>query len=441
MPQGASLGGDLLALVRQPDATTVAVNGTGASAAGAQVGDWRSGGASVTAPGLVAAWDTLHRTYGRLPLTAVLAPAVALAREGFVVDAELAAAVDQQRPRLLAGGAAVWRLLSARLGDHWCQPELADLLEQLGTDGPGAFATGPAATALADAIRRHGGWLDEKDLAAHQTQVGPPLTVPWHGSLVHVQPPMSQGVLLASALHALELRSPASYGLDSARDDELAHLMVELTEAAFAYRSSCVEGEALLDRALAVDPDRAARRGGPRAYLHTAGVAAVDRDGQVVSSLVSVFDDFGSAVFVPELGLTLNNRAAGFTDGANAPAPGRRPVHTLAPVIVEGERVVGLATPGADGQVQTLLQILAALRYRGLPLVEAIDALRWRTEDRALLVEAGHPATAGLRRLGHRLVERTPGDPVFGGVVAAGFDNDGPFSVADGRRQVATATA
>src|SRR6185295_344565 len=94
------------------------------------------------------------------------------------------------------------------------------------------------------------------------------------------------------------------------------------------------QGEALLAHSLAIDFNKASHRGGPRAYLHTAGVAAADAQGDVVSSLVSVFDDFGSCVFVPELGITLNNRAGGFTTGANSAAPGKRPVHTLAPALL-----------------------------------------------------------------------------------------------------------
>jgi gamma-glutamyltranspeptidase/glutathione hydrolase len=165
----------------------------------------------------------------------------------------------------------------------------------------------------------------------------------------------------------------------------------------------------LLAEALHVDRARASGSGGPRSYLHTAGVAVADADGTVVSSLVSVFDDFGSGVLVPELGIVLGNRAAGFTDGANAPGPGRYPVHTLAPamLLLQDGGVLALATPGADGQVQTLLQVLAGLRYDEETLLGALGRPRWRSEDGRLLVEAGHPATGRLRELGHDVVDRS----------------------------------
>ena len=190
-----------------------------------------------------------------------------------------------------------------------------------------------------------------------------------------------------------------------------------------------------------MNPERASRRGGPRAYLHTAGVATADRHGMVVSSLISVFDDFGSAVFVPEAGIVLNNRAASFTDGDNAPAPGKRPVHTLAPALLEQGvgSILALATPGADGQVQTLLQVLSHLRYTGQDLALGLAAPRGRSESGQLLIEAGHHATAELRRRGHDVIERAPGDAVFGGVVAAGFTGGAPYAAADWRRAIVAA--
>jgi gamma-glutamyltranspeptidase/glutathione hydrolase len=147
---------------------------------------------------------------------------------------------------------------------------------------------------------------------------------------------------------------------------------------------------------------------------------------------VSVFDDFGSGVFVPELGIVLNNRAAGFTDGENAAAPGSRPVHTLAPALIEadGSRLA-LATPGADGQVQTLLQVLASLR-RGASLEEAVAAPRWRSEAAQLLIERGHPQIVALRARGHDVLVLDPGSDVFGAVVAAGAPAHRPGSTSSG---------
>lgn len=243
------------------------------------------------------------------------------------------------------------------------------------------------------------------------------------------QPPASQGVLLAVALAAEErlgLLTPA----------QRSHAGVELTEGSFAFRDRCGEGKALLYEPFPVDLERASGRGGPRAYLHTAGVAVSDASGMTLSSLVSVFDSFGSAVFVPEGGFTLNNRAAGFTAPPNDWAGGKKPVHTLAPVLVEtSDGCVGLATSGADGQVQTLLQVLTRLFVESADLATAIAAPRWRSEDGRLLVERGHAQFDQLAARGHRVVATENGDLRFGAVVCAGMAAGSLFCCADWRRE------
>jgi gamma-glutamyltranspeptidase/glutathione hydrolase len=270
-------------------------------------------------------------------------------------------------------------------------------------------------------------------LNRHRSVVASPIETLWGELRIATQPPMSQGVLLNMAAVGMSRFADLPVELDD-------HIAVELTEAAFAYRADVSQGSALLEHLLAADPQKASNRGGPRAYLHTAGVAAVDAQGRVVSSLVSVFDDFGSCVYVPELGITLNNRGAGFTEGANAFAPGKRPVHTLAPILVHTPQgVLGLATPGADGQVQTLLQILVALQREGVDLAQAVARPRWRSEGGKLLIERSHPRRDALAALGHQVVALPDGDVRFGAVVCAGWIDEGPIGVADWRRETAAA--
>src|SRR5207245_1282375 len=118
----------------------------------------------------------------------------------------------------------------------------------------------------------------------------------------------------------------------------------------------------LLDQPLSIDPERAARRGGARSDAHTTAVTSADDEGTVVSMLISVFDDFGSAVLVPEGGFLLNDRLQGFTAPGCEAAPATRPVHTLSPAIASREHErFALCTPGSDGQVQFLVQMVLAL--------------------------------------------------------------------------------
>jgi gamma-glutamyltranspeptidase/glutathione hydrolase len=433
MPDACGLGGDMLALVHAPGvdapgAQPQAVNGTGAAPRNLRrVSD--DGAHSITVPGIVDAWCTLSESWGRLPLARALQPAIRLAHAGLRTSDMFAATLAKHRKRLLAGGAERWVLFDAPAGAVIAQPQLAALLERIAADGRAGFYFGAAAQAIAAAIAALGGTLDAADLAAHQTVLAAPIVTRTAPFTLASQPPMTQGVLLNMALQALMQHGRLAAPLDD-------HAAVELTNAAFAYRDRIVEGAALLERDLPIDLTRASNRPGPRAYLHTAGVACADADGRVISSLVSVFDDFGSCVFVPELGITLNNRAGGFTTGANAAGPGKRPVHTLAPILLQTPQgMLALATPGADGQVQTLLQVVMGLTEEDADLASVIARPRWRSENGELLIERDHGAVAGLRALGHRVVECASGDVRFGAVVSAGFLDETPVAAADWRRE------
>lgn len=428
LPHACGLGGDGLALVALSDGTIHAIHGAGAAPVIAPSPG--RPGATVTIPGLVDAWSALVGRHGRLKLTDDLAAAVRLAADGIRVPASTAAAVDRHRARLIEGGADGWELLSLEAGDRWVQPALAGSLKAIGND-PRAFYEGALARAIVRAVGDHGGTLTGNDLADHATTWPEPIATSWNGGTLVVQPPMSQGVLLAMAARWIDRHGPGQ-----ARD----HTAAEAIAAAFAHRGRIASGRALLDEPLEIDPERATNRWAARSHLHTAGVAASDRTGKVVSSLVSVFDEFGSGVFVPEGGFVLNDRAEGFTDAPNDLRPGALPVHTLAPAfrVHHDGRVSGLATPGADGQVQTLLQVLLSMRFDRPDIVAALERPRWRGEHDDLLIERGHPAAEDLELRGHRLKVVDHGDPRFGAVVAAGVDDDGPWAAGDLRREVAT---
>ncbi len=209
-------------------------------------------------------------------------------------------------------------------------------------------------------------------------------------------------------------------------------------------RSDVSLGEELLGRALHVDLEKASHRGGPRAYLHTAGVATADSDGRVVSSLVSVFDDFGSSCVCA--GARDHAQQPGwwiYYWGQLLPGPGKRPVHTLAPMLLTTpEGVLGLATPGADGQVQTLLQLLVGIQREGLDLARVIARPRWRSENDRLLIEQRHTGIESLRSRGHRVEPIADGDVRFGGCgVWRGYVGDDPVAAADWRRETAAGVA
>jgi gamma-glutamyltranspeptidase / glutathione hydrolase len=430
-PSACGLGGDALALIHEPGRGVVAINGVGRSPDNPAFTSVANRGSSVTVPGIVDAWSAMHARHGRLELTSILGPAIELARGPARLASNVAKAVVEQRQRLGQGGADSWPVLGAALaGTPVRQPELADTLEEFARAGPASFYSGRLAEAMIRAIRRHGGLMSPGDLETHRTMIGQPVRIELDGVTISVQPAPTQGVLLAMVCrHLATLRTRTLDALD--------HSGIELALSAFEHRDDSASAASLLALDLHHDPLKASRRRGPRAYLHTAGVAASDSSGQVVSSLVSVFDDFGSCIFVPEGGFTLNNRAEGFTEGPNRPRPAAYPIHTLAPAMVETDGlIIGLATPGADGQIQTLAQVLSRMLLLAEPLAAALDAPRWRSEDGRLLIEHDHPSRDMLARRGHDVVPLPAGDSRFGGVVCAGAKGNAPFAAADWRREV-----
>jgi gamma-glutamyltranspeptidase / glutathione hydrolase len=157
--------------------------------------------------------------------------------------------------------------------------------------------------------------------------------------------------------------------------------------------------------------------------------------------LVSVFDLFGCGVLVPECGFLLNDRLSGCaTDpgSPNAVGAGRRPVHTLSPALVSDEaRSFALCTPGADGQVQTLVQLIDAIATDGENLPRALDRPRWRSSEGRLRIESDYDVDVmtELERRGHDLVRMEPGASAFGAAVTAGIDSrtGTPFAASDPR--------
>jgi gamma-glutamyltranspeptidase/glutathione hydrolase len=157
--------------------------------------------------------------------------------------------------------------------------------------------------------------------------------------------------------------------------------------------------------------------------------------------LVSVYDLFGCGVLVPECGFLLNDRLSGCSSDPavpNAVAPGRRPVHTLSPALLsDATRAFALCTPGGDGQVQTLSQLIDAIATDGENIPRALDRPRWRSSEGVLVVESDYDpeVMAELGRRGHDLRRIEPGDSAFGAAVAAGIDarTGTPFAASDPR--------
>jgi gamma-glutamyltranspeptidase/glutathione hydrolase len=445
LPSACGLGGDALILIAGRNAETLAINGNGVAPEDVADEIPGDGGGTAAVPGAVAGLLAAHERFGRRPLRRVLEPAVKLADEGFVIGPDLCVALQRQKQRL-SRCSAEWALLQS-------EPEegkvvrlrgLAELLRAIGEDGEAAFYQGPTAAAVAAAVQRDGGHMTSADMERYVALIGPPASAEFGAARVEVSPPPSQAILLLVALKCLARRPhPSAAG---------QRLLEQLgaVEYAFSRRQEVAADDAaerlLADRAPDEQPIILAGDG-PRGYNHTAAIAVADQHGQVVSALVSVFDDFGSATFVPEFDFHLNSRLLGFDrEGPNAPRGGRRPIHTLSPAVVHtAERTIGIATPGADGQVQTLLQVLTSHLENGVPLQAALHEPRWRLVDGEVCIEDGfaQQLIEALNDDNRAIRTLAPGDQLFGAVAAVGVDADGgpAEAMSDPRREAWAAVA
>jgi gamma-glutamyltranspeptidase len=448
-PHNCALGGDLFALVRRADGSVLSVNASGPAGRFADAERLRAlgptmpitGPETVTVPGLVAGWERLHELGGRLPWADALAPAAAAAQDGVAVASSLAAAIAEDEladPGLAGVFAPHGRRLQA--GDVLRQPALAQTLRELAADGPRVFYEGDVAARLITGLAARGGHLVAADLHGFAAGVDAPLRRAWRDLEVLTSGPNSSGILALQALAALDAARLAD---PLGRD---AGALAEILRAGSADRDRLLGDP----RAVDVDPDSwlgearidAIVRGALRAAVgerpagvadtgrpggDTVAVVTADADGNAVSLIQSLFHSFGSGILEPDTGVLLHNRGSFFAleEGhPNALAPGRRPAHTLMPLMVErGGRLLGvLGTMGGKAHAQILVQVLLGL-LADAPPQQAVDLPRWIAggmemgePDDTLRIEDGcaGAARAALGRARLRLVDVPRGSEALG---------------------------
>jgi gamma-glutamyltranspeptidase / glutathione hydrolase len=389
-PHYSHLGGDAFALTyRAADRSVAALNSSGPAPAAYDVQAVRARGAlpeegatAVTVPGCVGGWWELHREQGRLPWKSLFTEAVALARDGFPATRGLARAVGYWPERGMPSEyfTATFGHVTGDGGQRVVQPALARTLEAIAHGGADGFYSGDVARACLATLREDGGAHQREDWRSPARWVEP-LRVPFQGTHVYTQPPQSRGLVLALALQDFERRLTDGAGsIPAAQFEALESAFATVNTHAGDPDITGFDAHALLKEATrAAQPRTAVRADGDTTYL-----LALDRDGNAVSFIQSVFAPWGSALWAAEAGVLFNNRAFGFTlqDGhLNDIAPGKRPMHTLHCYLATNAddgrlRVVGGA-PGAHRQPTTNLQLLDALIRRDTDPQDALDQPRW----------------------------------------------------------------
>lgn len=465
-PTSCGIGGDLFAIVwDQASQRLHGLNASGRSPRSLRLEQLASlsealiperGPLAVSTPGAVDGWCELHRRFGALTLAELLAPSIALARDGFPVTEVIADAwaAGGRALRHAPGFAEVFLVDGAApsAGSVFRNPGLARAYELIAAGGREAFYEGPVAEAVEHAVRGNGGFLGAEDLAAHRSEWVEPVSTTYRGWEVFELPPNGQGIAVLQMLNLLEGFDLGA--LDFGSPAHL-HLVIEAKKLAFEDRArfyadpAFAEGpiEELISKDYAaarralIDPRRAAPSPQPGALRAGSGdtiyLAAADSAGNLVSLIQSNYMGFGSGVTVAPFGFGLQNRGSQFSldaRHANAYAPGKRPFHTIIPGFARhgAEALLAFGVMGAAMQPQGQVQVLSNLVDFGMGLQGAGDAPRVRHEGSTeptgaaqvagggtVHLEPGFGAAtaAALAALGHR-VEPMGARAAFGGYQA-----------------------
>ncbi len=410
-PQAGNLGGGGFMVIRLPERNeTVAIDyretapqATTRDLLLDQAGNYspekaRDSGLAVGVPGTVAGLALALQKYGsgHFGLADVIAPAVALARDGIPVDDDLAASLPRAAARLGRWPSSARIFLRPdgtplAAGDRLVQSDLADSLAAIARDGPRAFYAGPIAERIVAAVRASGGIITGADLESYRAVERTPIAGRYRGhDIVSMPPPSSGGVHLIEMLNVLEPYPMAELGAGSPK---ALHLMIEAMKRAYADRAEFLgdpdQVEVPVARLISkphadrlrasIDPARAT----PAAALgvgepshegpNTTHFSIIDRFGNAVANTYTINFTYGLGLVADGTGILLNNEmddfaakpgapnAFGLVGGAaNAPAPGKRPLSSMTPTIVtkDGRTVLITGSPGGSRIITTVLQVI-----------------------------------------------------------------------------------
>ena len=407
------------------------------------------GNLSSGVPGTVRGMDELHHRFARLSWARDLAPAIRLARRGFVVDQTLVALLhgedvaafkDTTNFRRYFGGLKTGRILR--------QPELAATLTRIARHGPDEFYRGRTADLLVAQMARGEvkGRITRADLAGYRAVWRDPLVVNWRGfQAITAPPPSSGGVALMQMLQMKEDAASLFAGV-ALNSPQYIHLVSEIAKRVFADRAEYmgdpgfvqVPVARLIDpaynarRAKEIDPDHPSVLAGVKPGLEkpqTTHFSVVDRWGNAVSHTYTLNGWFGSGVVVEGAGFLMNDEMDDFSAKPNTPngsgvvggdsnaiAPGKRPLSSMTPTILtrDGQVSMVIGTPGASRIFTSIFQVLADVYDFHLPLAEAQKAFRFHHQllpDNVIFNEPfarfPAPVVKDLEGRGYKVVEQS----------------------------------
>jgi gamma-glutamyltranspeptidase/glutathione hydrolase len=410
----------------------------------------RDSGLAVGVPGTVAGLTLAWRRYGsgKFSLAELVAPAVRLAREGITVEDDLADSLAETH-RLARWPSSAKIFLHAdgaplARGERLTQPDLADSIEAVGRDGESAFYEGAAAAKIVASVRAAGGHMTSDDLKSYRAIEREPVRGAYRGhDIVSMPPPSSGGVHVIELLNILEGFPLADLGANSAAT---FHILAEAMKLAYADRAQylgdpdqvSVPVRGLISKAYAarlrqgISLDRARPPAeivpldpAPYESDQTTHFSIVDADGNAVANTYTLNFSYGLGLVAEGTGVLLNNElddfaakpgapnAFGLLGGAaNAPAPRKRPLSSMAPTMMfrDGELELVTGSPGGSRIITIVTQIIADIVDFKMNIAEATGAPRMHDQGAPdqLEVERGvSPDTIRLlEAMGHKVAER-----------------------------------
>lgn len=446
-PQSTGIGGDCFALMCLGGGDEViGFNGSGRAPAAATLDRFLEQGISeieatsvhaVTMPGAIDAWTALHQAHGRMDFAALLAPAIAYARDGYPVHARVRfdwiSAADLLRQNETARAVFLPHDRVPDEGDLHRQPALAETLAKVADGGRKAFYEGELAEAMTATLQKAGGCHALEDFAAVRGDYVTPVSTEYRGVRVHQIPPNNQGLtalIMLNILEGFDLRAMAPLSA------ERTHLEIEAGRLAFAARNAAISDPVsmtakvahLLSKAWAGDLRRSIRLDRPLAGLPDLGlrksdtvyVCVVDRDLDAVSFINSIYHSFGSTILCPQTGVLFQNRGRSFrlnADHPNCIGPSKRPMHTIMPgMVTRGGRVLmPYGVMGGDYQPFGHTRFLTNVFDYDLDVQAALDMPRAFASEAWVELEKSIPAETihGLLAIGHDI--RIASEPLGGG--------------------------
>jgi gamma-glutamyltranspeptidase / glutathione hydrolase len=435
-PHMTGIGGDCFAIYVKNGAAPIAVNGSGRAPMKANV-EWYAekrmaaippeSPHAVTVPGAVDAWCRLVADHGTRDVAALLAPAIALAEEGCVLTPRVASdfADNGGKPMMDPDAARVFapagRVL--RLGERLRNPALAATLRRIAREGRDGFYAGPVAADIVRKLAALGGLHTLEDFAAQRSDYVEPISAPYRDHHVFECPPNGQGVAALMILRTLAGYDLAGEGTSEA---DRIHLLAEATKSAYAARDALVgdpkfaavpvgrllsdEHAASIRAAIRLDRAGPAPSYDEAEHKHTIYLCVVDRDGNAISFINSIFHEFGSGIMAPESGVLLHSRGSMFRTAPGHPnsiAPGKRPLHTIIPgmLLTDGRAQMPFGVMGGNYQATGHAHLLMHMLDRGLDPQAALETPRSFAFDGVLGLERTVPRAVAddLARRGHRV--------------------------------------